>query len=131
MALIKGKDLKEKKLFKFFRINMTNHNFIYKEGENIDINSDVLSEICGLTFVDETYKKFIGFYLKEYYFYIGDVTIDDEEDILKIEDGIYKAHKIILSNIRYKIDFDLTENEISKIVNFTEGNFGFAEVYCL
>jgi len=131
MALIKGKDLKDKKLFKFFRINMTNYNFTYKEGENIDVNSDVLDEKCGLTFMDESYKKFISFYLKEYYFYIGDVSIDDEEDILKIEDGIYKAHKIILSNIRYKIDFDLTENEISKIINFTEGNVGFSEVYRL
>jgi len=132
MSLIKGADLKGKKLYKFLEISMKHHDMIYKEGENIDVLPFVPVGECskgGLYFFDEsiTDELLVKIYLSS--FYIADVIIDDDEPVWKESNGKYKTHKITLTNIRNKIKFELNDNVIKLICEGTEKNVEFGTFY--
>jgi hypothetical protein len=83
--------------FKILSEDLTHHGYTYHEGLNVDPNPFDPTPNCrnGLFFADE--KHILDFY------YSGDkiatVTIPDGEKVVQMENG-YKAHKIILSEIR-------------------------------
>lgn len=126
MVLIKGSELKNKKLYRFLPIDMTRNGFTYKEGVNIDnlqFNPSGSCQSGGLYFFDENYSKIKNYYYENYY--VVDVSVDDNEDVWMETDGKYKAHKITISNIRNKIHFTLTTQHLDEIVKSNKNNLYF------
>jgi len=101
--------------FKILRENLKHYDMQYKEGLNVDVLPFNPKPECGeggLYFTDEQYiLDFVDYGSK-----IAEVTVPEGEMIVPLEEK-YKAHKIILSNIRDLWTVETFEYLVSKGVN--------------
>ena len=127
MSIIKGKDLKNIKLYKVLRNDFTHYNFKYRLGKNVDI----------LPFNPRGHCSEGGLYFSDiYYIYkffnLGDLIVDvsiDGNEYIYVDKYKYKAHSISIFNPRKLDDIinQLYKNDINIAIQISGYTLQYAK----